>query len=185
MEAFARIRASDADRDRVLDVLGAAAGDGRLTLAELDERAGAALSARTLGELAALTADLMTRPGRPDMAARTQDMIQISQRGGSVARGGRWVVPQWLVLRPSWCEVLLDFTDALITHATLPVEMNMRGGSLILVTGPGIVVDARDLALRRTDVTAGAGASRGRPVLLRIELAGRMHGGWLELRHSP
>jgi len=57
VDAPARIRASDADRDRVLDVLGAAAGDGRLTLLELDERTGAALSARTLSELAALTAD--------------------------------------------------------------------------------------------------------------------------------
>ena len=180
MEAFARLRASDADRDRVLDVLGADAGDGRLTLAEHDERAGAALSARTLGELAALTADLAATP---DMAARAKDVIQISQRGGSVVRGGRWVVPQQLILRPSWCDVMLDFTDALITHATLPVEIDMRGGSLILVAGLGIVVDAGVLAVRRTDVTAGAGASRGGPALLRIELAGQMRNSWLELRY--
>jgi hypothetical protein len=185
VDGFAAIRASDADRDRVLDVLGAAAADGRLTLAELEDRAGAALSARTLGELAALTSDLMTRPGWPDMAARTQDVIQISQRGGSVVRGGRWEVPQRLILRPSWCEVLLDFSDALITHSTLPVEMNMRGGALILVTGPGIVVDVGVLSVRRTDVTAGAGARRGGPVLLRIELTGQMRNGWLELRHPP
>jgi hypothetical protein len=41
-------RASDADRDTAVDILCAAAADGRLTLAELDERAGAALSARTI-----------------------------------------------------------------------------------------------------------------------------------------
>jgi uncharacterized protein DUF1707 len=188
VDAFARIRASDADRDRVLDLLGAAAGDGRLTLVELDERVGAALSARTLGELAALTADLATRPGGPggpEMAARAEDVIRISQRGGSVVLGGRWAVPQRLILRPSWCDVMLDFTDALITHSTLPVEMNMRGGSLILVAGPGTVVDTSALAVRCTDVTTGAGASRGRPILLRLELAGRMRYGWLELRHPP
>jgi hypothetical protein len=185
VDAPARIRASDADRDRVLDVLCAAAGDGRLTLLELDERAGAALSARTLGELAALTADLVARPGWPDMAAWAEGVARISQRGGSVVRGGRWAVPQRLILRPSWCDVVLDFTHALIMHATLQIEMNMRGGSLILMAGPGIVVDADALAVHGTDVTVGAGASRGRPVLLRIELAGRMRHGWLELRHPP
>jgi hypothetical protein len=55
-------RASDADRDIAADILCAAVGDGRLTLGELDDRLGAALSARTITELAALIADL---PGRP------------------------------------------------------------------------------------------------------------------------
>ena len=54
-------RASDADRDIAADILCAAVGDGRLTLDELDDRLGAALSARTITELAALIADL---PGR-------------------------------------------------------------------------------------------------------------------------
>jgi hypothetical protein len=52
------MRASHEDRDRTVDVLRVAAGDGRLTLEELDERLEAALSARTVGELAVLTADL-------------------------------------------------------------------------------------------------------------------------------
>ena len=55
-------RASDADRDIAADILCAAVGDGRLTLGELDDRLGAALSARTTTELAALIADLAGRP---------------------------------------------------------------------------------------------------------------------------
>jgi hypothetical protein len=54
----ASLRASHADRDLAVDILRVAAGDGRLTLAELDERLEAALTARTLSELAVLTADL-------------------------------------------------------------------------------------------------------------------------------
>jgi hypothetical protein len=70
-------RASDADRDIAADILCAAVGDGRLTLDELDERLGAALSARTMTELAELIADLPgrcapPRPARPfDPAAQS------------------------------------------------------------------------------------------------------------------
>jgi hypothetical protein len=52
-------RASDADRDTAVDILCAAAADGRLTMTELDERVGSALTARTLAQLAHLTADLI------------------------------------------------------------------------------------------------------------------------------
>ena len=56
------LRASDADRDRVIDVLRAATADGRLTADEFSERMAAALSSRTFRELAPLTADLATPP---------------------------------------------------------------------------------------------------------------------------
>jgi DUF1707 SHOCT-like domain/Domain of unknown function (DUF4190) len=55
---YDHIRASTADRERVVDVLKAAFTEGRLTQEECGERAGQALSARTCGEPAALTADL-------------------------------------------------------------------------------------------------------------------------------
>jgi hypothetical protein len=55
-------RASDADRDTAVDILCASAADGRLTMTELDERLGAALSARTLRQLAELIADLFPAP---------------------------------------------------------------------------------------------------------------------------
>lgn len=51
-------RASDADRDTAVDILCAAAADGRLTMTELDERVGSALTARTIPQLAGLIADL-------------------------------------------------------------------------------------------------------------------------------
>jgi hypothetical protein len=52
------IRASDADRDRVADRLRQAAIEGRLLAHELEERLGAALRARTYGELDAIVDDL-------------------------------------------------------------------------------------------------------------------------------
>ena len=52
------LRASHADRDLVVEQLRVAAGDGRLSPEELDERLELALTARTYAELATLVADL-------------------------------------------------------------------------------------------------------------------------------
>jgi Domain of unknown function (DUF1707) len=82
-------RASDADRDIAADILCAAVGDGRLTLDELDDRLGAALSARTVTELAALIADL---PGRcaPPRPARPFD---------SAAQSGSSTLSRWSLIQ--------------------------------------------------------------------------------------
>jgi hypothetical protein len=183
------VRASDADRDRVVDVLRDAAADGRLTVDEFDERMEAALSSRTLGELAPLTADLgvgppvPARPTDPGVATGpVKDVIRIDQRGGSVQRADRWAVPRRLELRAAWCDVTLDFTNAVITHDTLRIDLNMRGGSLVLVTRPGVVVDADTLRVRYTDVGLYPGPDPGAPVVLRVSLAGRMRYGRIETR---
>ena len=59
------LRASDADRERVVAVLAEAAADGRLTLDEHTERVHRAYRARTLGELARLTEDLAAPSAQP------------------------------------------------------------------------------------------------------------------------
>jgi uncharacterized membrane protein len=55
-------RASDADRERAVDVLRAAFAEGRLTREEHGARVQRAYSSRTYGELAALSADLPAGP---------------------------------------------------------------------------------------------------------------------------
>jgi len=55
---LANLRAGDADRDRIIAVLREAYSQGRLTDAEFNERMAGAASARTYGELEALTTDL-------------------------------------------------------------------------------------------------------------------------------
>jgi hypothetical protein len=73
------LRASDADREQAVGILCTAAGEGRLTLAELDARLDAALTARTIDELVTVTADL---PGgiRPRATAQVEPAA------------GRWAV---------------------------------------------------------------------------------------------
>lgn len=72
----ADLRASNADRDVAADILCAAVADGRLTLAELDERLEDVLAARTLREIARRISDLpgpsfpeSVRPGVPPKPA--------------------------------------------------------------------------------------------------------------------
>jgi hypothetical protein len=66
------MRASDADRDRIVDQLRDHSAAGRLSTEELEERADRALVARTNGELDALLADLPPVPDRHRAVARRQ-----------------------------------------------------------------------------------------------------------------
>jgi len=90
---WADMRASNADRDVAADILCAAVADGRLTLAELDERLGDVLSARTLREIAGLISDLLG-PGwaGPD---RSHPAVQAPARPQPAA-GTRWALLQSL-----------------------------------------------------------------------------------------
>ena len=90
------LRATDDDRNRMVELLRVAAGDGRLTLDELDERVGAALTARTYGELAVLVGDLPATPASPTGASgvKPRDELRIDCHSSSMRRDGRWMVPQ-------------------------------------------------------------------------------------------
>lgn len=182
------LRASHADRDRVVDVLRVAAGDGLLTSEELDERLEAALSARTLGELAVLTADLpaasVAAAGIGTGAAEVKDVVRIEQVfSGAIERTGRWVLPRRLELAVTWCDVTLDLTEAVITQGTLRIDVAMAGKSLTLITRPGIEVDADGLTLvhcrfrhRRVRMPADT------PTVLRVELTGQKTHGKVVVR---
>ncbi|WP_326723095.1 DUF1707 domain-containing protein [Streptomyces sp. NBC_00243] len=179
------LRAGHADRDRVVDVLRIAAGDGLLTADELDERLEAALSARTLSELTALTADLPPAPATVGGAgAEAKDLIRIEQVfSGAVERVGRWVVPRRLELEVTFCKVTLDFTDAVITHDTLQVDVSMTGKTLTLITRPGVVVDTDGLQLVHTRVKdRRTPTNPGTPVILRVELVGKKTHGRVVVR---
>ena len=163
------LRASHADRDRVVDALRIAAGDGRLSAAELDTRLESALSARTLGELAGLTADLPIAP-----AATGQDVLVVEQHGGRYVREGRWSVPARIELRTRECRVTLDFTDAVITSRALRIEADMVHGKLVIVGSPGIVIDTDRLNLTYSKLKLHSTNAAAADARLRIELAGKL-----------
>ena len=164
------LRASHADRDRAVDVLRLAAGEGRLSVDELEARLEAALSARTTGELASLTADLPA-------VAQAKESIRIDQRFGSLARTGRWAVPRRMEMVPHFCHVTLDFTEAVLAYDTLRIDMDMQGRKLVLVTRPGMVLDADALTVEFGKIKLRPRDESGAPVSFRVELVGRLRNG--------
>jgi len=97
------LRASDADRERVAEMLREAAGDGRLTMDELDERLDAVYAAKTYAELTPITHDLPAS-GQPVPAAPSAGEVrryggEPTSHGafailGGFTRRGDWVVPK-------------------------------------------------------------------------------------------
>jgi Domain of unknown function (DUF1707) len=167
----------------VVEILRVAAGDGRLTAAELDERLDAALTARTSGELAALTADLPEVAGQAGgIAAQTKDVVRLDYQGGNATRRGRWTVPQRMEIRAVGGTVKLDFTEAVITGPVLHIQAEVRGGRLVLVTRPGIEVDADDVAVRGGRVKVRPEHGWKEPVSLKVEISGEARGGRVVVR---
>jgi Domain of unknown function (DUF1707) len=107
-------RASDVDRDRVLQELATATADGRLTVDEHDLLMDRALNARTIGELDVLTQDLGPhQAGAPAPAplapAPTRGFLAIF---GAKTRKGGWHVPAEFSATAVFGAVELDFREA-------------------------------------------------------------------------
>ena len=182
-----RLRASHEDRDRVIEILRVAAGDGRLTAEELDERVEVAFSARTYGELAALTNDLpagrqVITPAEPSRRVAAKDVVRLECRSGSVSRAGRWVVPRRIEVRVTSGGCKLDFTDAVVGHPSIDVDAEVRSGSLTMITRPGIAVDTDDVAIGSGHVKVRAPWGTDVPVTLLINVSGRVGSGQIVAR---
>ncbi len=184
------LRASDADRDQVVDVLRDAAGDGRLTADELSDRVEAALTAQTYGELEPLVADLpagrtgaaLATAGRAAPALPPKEDVRLESRSSSIRRTGVWAVPRRMEVEVRSGSVLLDFTEASVPHSTLDLSVNVRSGNLTLVVPPGVVVDTDAVALRSGTVRDRTQVVPGAAVSLHIVVSGMLRSGNVTVR---
>ena len=106
------IRASDADREHAVGMLGDAYACGRLTLDEFDERTSAAFASRTWGELRGLTRDLPAAGQRGFLppAPRPAERSGGQPPAGAPAGGGHGLAPVLLI-------ALFWLTFTLTAHA--------------------------------------------------------------------
>jgi hypothetical protein len=176
--ARSELRASHEDRDRVVELLRVSAGDGRLTADELDERLERAMTARTYGELATLVADLPASgsvAGAP--APQAKEVVRIETGSAHTTRDGRWVVPQRIEARVRSGHLKLDFTQAVVTQPSVQLDAEVHSGHIILITKPGIVVDADDIVVRSGHVRVRAPWGPDVPETLRIVVSGKVGSG--------
>jgi DUF1707 SHOCT-like domain/Cell wall-active antibiotics response LiaF, C-terminal len=135
------VRASDADRDRVVEALAAASAEGRLTLEEYSERSDAALVARTMGDLASLTTDLPASgpPAVPHggAAAVPEDITAVL---GNESRKGPWVVPPRMNVRSVLGDCHLEMHKAIIGQHVTTIDATVRFGTVTIFVPDGIDV---------------------------------------------
>ena len=160
------MRASDAEREQLVDALRDHAAQGRLTTEELEQRSAAAYSATTRGELVALRRDL------PEAAAPSKGSAPpevVGERIGAVLssshQAGHWLVPERLHVKAVLGDCKLD-----LRHAEVPpevtIEVKVRLGDVTIyvpadarveLTGRSILGDKK--------VRGQAGAAGGGPVI--------------------
>ncbi|MEV0588862.1 DUF1707 domain-containing protein [Nonomuraea sp. NPDC050310] len=142
------LRASDEDRERIAQVLQEAHADGRIGLDELEERLGVLYSARTLGQLAELTGDLLP----PEEQPLVLDGRPVSAVFRKEARGGRWVVPAELGVNAMFGTTKLDFRDAILQNRRIVINATLVFGGLEIHVPEGVEVIrvAKDRTARLT-----------------------------------
>jgi hypothetical protein len=150
------LRASDADRERVVDILRRAAGDGRIDVEELDERVSAAYTIRTLTELEDLTLDLVPSAGtRPAQAPGGGIAVRPGEGGtrrivsimSGHERRGRWRVARDLLVLSIMGGSELDFHHAELSGETTTIRVYTVMGGAELTFPHGVDVQVSKFAL--------------------------------------
>lgn len=170
-----------------MERLQTAAADGRLDADELDERVESALTARTYGELEVLFDDLPAVPGAavpsvPVPAPVAKESVHLQTTHGNIQRAGHWVVPRRLTAEVRHGNVVLDFTDAVISEPVLDMEISVRHGNMVLRVPSGVTVDADDVEMGHGNIVHRVRSEPDTPVRLRISLSGNLRHGNVVVR---
>lgn len=192
------LRASDADRERVAEILRQAAGEGRLTLDELDERLDAAYAAKTYADLEPVTRDL---PAAGDFPKPTPSRVPVraapdpSRFGGEptltsavavmggAVRKGDWVVPRQFTAFALMGGIEIDMRDARFSEPTVTIHaVTIMGGIEVTVPEDATVRVTGIGVMGGFDHTASGTGSPGGPTIIIDGLA--LMGG-VDIRRRP
>lgn len=177
-DATGNLRASDADREAVSERLRVAAGDGRISLEELDERLDKAYRAKTYAELDELLADL------PVMAhvAAAEEPLTLQTRSGHVQQVGPWVVPRHITADCAWGNIKIDFTQATCDQREVLLDARCGAGTILVIVPRGWTV-------RLEKVTSGMGNIVNKandapvPGLPILRVVGQVSMGTIKFKH--
>ncbi|MFD9329091.1 DUF1707 domain-containing protein [Streptomyces sp. NPDC060065] len=160
------LRASDADREQVSEVLRDALAEGRLDMEEFEERLEATYKARTYGELAPITRDLPA----PGVTPPVVNMVKGPAEGGTGAwadrivggegsstwgvaimagfqRKGRWTMPKRFNSFSFWGGGEIDLREAYFADREVVVNCVAIMGGMNVVVPPGVEVVVRGIGV--------------------------------------
>jgi hypothetical protein len=176
-------------------VLRQAAGDGRLTLEELDERLTAVYAAKTYGDLEPITRDLpiggppvaapATEPEAPiagRIGGRPTSSVGVGIMGG-FSRKGTWVAPRAFTAVAVWGGGEIDLREARFAEAEVTIRAFAVMGGVNVIVPEDAEVDVRGIGIMGgfDDRASGAGAL-GAP---RVVVTGLAFWGGVSVERKP
>jgi hypothetical protein len=194
------LRASDADRERVATVLHQALGEGRITVTELEERLDKVYAAKTLEELAPITADLPNAQGVVQLGTPTSPAPQTSGHGliggtpgsaTSVAimsgtdRKGNWVVPPQHNSFAFWGGVEIDLRQARFAERDTTITAVAIMGGIDIIVPDDIQVEVTGFGLLGSFESRGSAPTNPDPNGPRVTISGVAIMGGVEVKRRP
>jgi DUF1707 SHOCT-like domain len=165
MSADPELRASDAERRRVAELLRIHYLDGRLTQDDFAERVEHALAARTQGELAELTRDLpQEAPAPPQASVRRRRKTSVHVIGG-FAREERGLAQDEYLFVSGLGGLDLDLSDAQIPPGGVDVEVWSVIGGVALTVPEGVTVEHSGFSVLGGIDDGTRGAPAGSPTV--------------------
>jgi hypothetical protein len=187
------LRVSDADRDQVAEVLKEAAGQGRLTLDELDQRLDQAYAAKTYADLETVTRDLPAvgaSPPAPTAVGGYPDPRIGGTPGSKISiavmsearRSGPWVVPSTYVAFAFMGGVVLDLRQARFSEREVTIQAYSWMGGVNIIVPEDIEVDVSGIAfMGGFDHRASGPGAPGAP---RVKVIGFAFMGGVDVRRK-
>lgn len=181
------MRISDADRDHTAAILREAAGEGRLDLAELDERLSLVYAAKTYGDLEPITRDLpqiaapTARPPAPATGPRAPQLA-IAIMGG-FRRRGAWTPPDDMTAVAFWGGGMLDLREARFAGQQVTIRAFAVMGSVEVVVPTDAEVHVNGVGIMGGFDQRAAGA--GSPGAPRIVVTGVAFCGGVYVKRKP
>jgi hypothetical protein len=136
------MRISDADRNKVAEILREAAGDGRIDFNELDERLEATYAAKTYAELVPITHDLAPAAPIGAQVGRGVERESAVAIMSGVERRGIWVVPEHFSVFCLMGGADLDLRQATFSapEVTLTINAFMGGADIVVNRSTNVVM---------------------------------------------
>jgi hypothetical protein len=182
-----RMRASDADREKIAGILRDGYAEGRLSHSEYDERLTAVYEASTIGDLIPIVADLPVPPGTLALPATSGVDLPVAMSSSGLVvrpgqaghgdpnvvaifseanRAGGWTVPAEFSSTCVFGGSKLDFTEAILTSRETILTSVCIFGGLEIVIPEGMAVRNEAVGIFGGVEVPGTAVQPGAPLLV-------------------